>query len=48
MLKDLDKSATPASNELFKRGPGKLLDTVKKEIFHSILAKFLFVSDRSR
>ena len=47
MLKDSYKAATPASNDLFKRGPGKLLDTAKKEICHSIVTKLLFVSDWS-
>ena len=45
VLKDSNKAVTPASNDLFKRGPGKLLVTVKREIFHSIVAKFFFVSD---
>ena len=48
VLKDSDKAATPASNDLFKRGPSKLLGTGKKEILHSIVANCLFVSDWSR
>ena len=47
MLKDSYKAATPASNDLFKRGLGKLLGTENREIFHSIVAKYFFISDRS-
>ena len=39
---------TPASDDLFKRGPGKLLSAEDREVFHSIVAKCLYVSNRSR
>ena len=41
-------SLTPASNDLFKRGHGRLLNKEEKETFHSVIAKGIFVSNRSR
>ena len=38
----------PASNNLFEKGNGKLLDIEKKEIFHHVVAKGLFILNRSR
>ena len=39
---------TPASNHLYKKGEGLLLCDGEKEVFHSIVAKGLYVSTRSR
>ena len=41
-------SPTPASNDLFRKGAGELLSEDKKELFHTIVAKGLFVAKRSR
>ena len=41
------KVLTPASNDLFKRGAGKLLSVEDREVFHSILEKCLYVSNMS-
>lgn len=41
-------SLTPASNHLYNRGEGLLLSENEKEIFHSTVAKVLYVSTRSR
>ena len=41
-------SPSPASSDLFKRGAGGLLDQEKRELFHTIIAKALFVTKRSR
>ena len=49
ILKQSDKIAlTPASKTLFEKGEGLLLSIDKKEIFHSTVAKGLFVGCRSR
>ena len=42
------KVLTPAAANLFERGPGGLLVKEKREIFHTITAKALFISKRSR
>ena len=42
------KVLTPASNALFKRGTGKFLSVEEREVFHSIVVKCLYVSNRSR
>ena len=39
---------TPASNSLYAKGEGLLLSAEKKETFHCITAKGIFVSGRSR
>ena len=36
---------TPAGNNLFDKGNGKLLESAKKEIFHQVIAKGLFISN---
>ena len=41
-------AATPATNSLFEKGEGKPIDSGRKEIFHRITAKGLFISNRSR
>ena len=41
-------SPSPASSDLFKRGAGGLLNEQQKEKFHTIIAKALFVTKRSR
>ena len=46
---DLGKGSavTPATNSLFEKGDGKPVDDAKKEVFHRIIAKGLFVANRS-
>ena len=41
-------SPTPASSDLMKKGAGGLLSLEKKELFHTIIAKVLFITKRSR
>ncbi len=41
-------SPTPATENLFKAGQGRKLDTSKKEIFHTTVARGLFLSKRAR
>ena len=49
MKKKLTKNQiTPASNTLYDKGEGGLLCKDKKELFHSRVAKGLFISTRSR
>ena len=47
---DLGKGSavTPATNSLFEKGDGKPVDDAKKEVFHRIIVKGLFVANRSR
>lgn len=40
-------SLTPASNHLYKKGEGLLSCDKNREVFHSIVAKVLYVSTRS-
>ena len=47
-IKDNDIALTPASNDLYKRGEGGLLSKERKETFHTIVAKCLFVVKQSR
>ena len=47
-IKGKDTVLTPAANDLYKRGEGGLLNKEKKEIFHTVVAKCLFVAKRSR
>ena len=43
------KVLTPASNDLYKkRGAGKLMSVEEGEMFHNIVEKFLYVSNRAR
>ena len=42
------KVLTPAANDLFFVGVGRLLSDSQREIFHSIVAKGIFVAKRSR
>ena len=42
------KALTPAPKTLFEKGEGLLLNSEKKEMFHSTVAKGLFVGCRSR
>ena len=42
------KQATPAGNDLLSAGTGNLLDRKKREVFHSFVAKGLFLSKRAR
>ena len=43
-----NNSPTPAGLNLFKKGAGELLDDKKKEIFHTVVAKGIFIAKRSR
>ena len=45
---DLKQVLTPASNDLLKGGTSRLLCREEREVFHSVTAKCLFVSSRSR
>ena len=40
-------SPTPAGQDLFKRGAGGLLSDAKMELFHTVVAKGIFVTKRS-
>ena len=41
-------SPTPGGTDLFRKGPGGLLNGNDKELFHTCVAKALFISKRSR
>ena len=41
-------SPTPAGQDLFQRGAGGLLCDEKREVFHSVVTKGIFVAKRSR
>ena len=43
-----DVQETPAGNTLLDVGKGRLLDDERKEVFHSFVAKCLFLSKRAR
>ena len=47
-LKDDEISKTPSSNDLFSDSKGPLLDDKRRELFHKIVAKGLFVSKRAQ
>ena len=47
-LGNVKKALAPGSNDLFNKGKGELLCDELWEILHSIVAKGLFVSNRSR
>ena len=47
-FKDNDSVLTPASFDIFAKGGGRLLSYERREIFHSVLAKALFICRRSR
>eukprot|EP00980_Cylindrotheca_fusiformis_P015510 scaffold4410_cov78-Cylindrotheca_fusiformis.AAC.1 len=47
-LKSTDIHSTPAGNNLFEKGSGKLLDKQRQEAFHKSTAQGLFVSKRAR
>ncbi len=47
-FKSTDKVATPANENLFNVDDSKLLDSKRKEIFHTFVAKALFLSKRGR
>ena len=42
-FKDTDKVSTPAALDLFDRGSGALLNKEKRETFHSVIAKGIFI-----
>jgi hypothetical protein len=43
-----DVAKTPAANSLFNLGTGAKLDTKRSEIFHTFVAKGLFLCKRAR
>jgi hypothetical protein len=43
-----ERQETPASNSLLEEGKGKLLEENRKEVYHSFMAKGIFVSKRAR
>ena len=43
-----NKELTPCTSSLFEKGEGGLLCSRKKEIFHTTVAKCLFIGNRSR
>jgi hypothetical protein len=47
-LKSTDLASTPAADNLFDAGTGKKLEKDRKEIFHTWVAKGLFVAKRAR
>ena len=47
-LKSTDTAITPASETLWSKGQFKALDGKRKDIFHSMVAKCLFVAKRAR
>ena len=47
-LKQVNHVLTPASNEIFKGGNGRLLSCEDREVFHSVVTKCLFISSRAR
>lgn len=40
--------STPAGQDLFERGAGGLLSDTKRELFHTVVTKGIFVTKRSR
>ena len=46
-LKKTDQALTPAMDSLFKKGQGKQLSKECAELFHTVMAKGLFVSKRA-
>ena len=47
-LRSSDTAMTPASNTLFEIGNGKLLEKGESEIFHTFIAKCLYLCKRAR
>ena len=47
-LKDILKILTPGAINLFDKGDSEALDDDKRDIFHLVVAKGLFVGNRSR
>ena len=47
-FKATDKVSTPAALDLFDKGSGALLGKEKREIFHSVITKGIFICTRSR
>ena len=43
-----DKVTTPAALDLFEKGEGVLLDKERRELFHSVIVKGIFVCTSSR
>ena len=47
-FKETDKVSTPAALDLFERGSGALLSNEKREMFHSVIVKGIFICTRLR
>ncbi|MGA0888342.1 MAG: Ty1/Copia family ribonuclease HI [bacterium] len=47
-LKSTDTAMSPAANDVFELGKGKELEKKQKEVFHSTVAKGIFLSKRAR
>jgi hypothetical protein len=47
-FKKMDTAFSPAAKNLFSEGQGKKLDDKCKEIFHTWVAKGIFVAKRAR
>ena len=47
-LKKTDVALTPAGQDLFDKGDGKALNNNQREIFHTMVAKGLFIGKRAR
>ena len=47
-LNQVKRVLTPASNDRLKGGTARLLSREDREVFHSIVAKCLFISTRAR
>ena len=47
-LKETQVATTPASKKIFIGGVGKLIEKTRSEIFHTFMAKGLFLSKRAR
>jgi hypothetical protein len=48
ILKETDISKTPAGDDLFNKGQGKMLETKRAEEYHTMVAKGLFLCKRAR
>jgi hypothetical protein len=46
--KDVEECVTPAKTNLFMINPSPLLNKQEKELFHSIVAKLLYLGKRGR
>lgn len=47
-IEETKKELTPCTSSLFEKGEGGLLCDRRRELFHTIVAKYLFIGNRSR